>query len=129
MSPFQLSRTLYRIVRGRACVPIIRNLTLLRNAEIRKDRPPLSLRGLAMAALLMTASYADAGEAVQEVNDEQQMGTSIYQGYKANRQIIESSPLYNLLEPIGRDVVRVAQPRYGLPIRIWLIHDPRPNAF
>jgi beta-barrel assembly-enhancing protease len=129
MSPSQLIRTLCRLVPGQTRVPVFLNLILLRHAEVRKELRPRSLRGLAMAAFLMTASYAHAGENVQEVSDEQQMGTSIYQGYKANRQIIESSPLYDLLEPVGRDVVRVAQPRYGLPIRIWLIHDPRPNAF
>ena len=129
MSPSQLIRTLCRLVPGQTRVRIILNLTLLRHAEVRKELRPRSLRGLAMAAFLMTASYAYAEENVQEVSDEQQMGTSIYQGYKANRQIIESSPLYDLLEPVGRDVVRVAQPRYGLPIRIWLIHDHRPNAF
>src|SRR5689334_17258585 len=81
MSPSQLIRTLCRTVPGQTRVRIILNLTLLRHAEARKDLRPRSLRGLAMAALLMTASYAHAGEDVQEVNDEQQMGTSIYQGY------------------------------------------------
>lgn len=86
---------------------------------------------LTIASVLVTqvrAQTAAEGQG-QDANDELQMGASIYQGYKAKRQIVESSPLYDLLEPIGRDIVRVAQPRYEHPIRILLIHDPQPNAF
>lgn len=82
-----------------------------------------------VACVLVTQVRAQTAAEGQDPNDELQMGASIYQGYKAKRQIVESSPLLDLLEPIGRDIVRVAQPRYEHPIRILLIHDPQPNAF
>jgi predicted Zn-dependent protease len=88
-----------------------------------------SLLVVTIAAVLATPPRAQSGTESQEANDGQQAGDSIYQGYKSKRQIVESSPLYALLEPIGRDIVRVAQPRYEHPIRLLLIHDPQPNAF
>jgi hypothetical protein len=78
---------------------------------------------LAVACVLVTQVRAQTAAEGQDANDELQMGASIYQGYKAKRQIVESSPLFDLLEPIGREIVRVAQPRYEHPIRIpkpWL---------
>jgi len=92
--------------------------------------PCRTLLALMIASSLLApgAVRAQAGAQAQ-ASDEQQMGASLYQGYKSKRQIIESSPLYGVLEPLGRDIVRVAQPRYQLPIHMFLIHDPSPNAF
>jgi beta-barrel assembly-enhancing protease len=34
-----------------------------------------------------------------------------------------------VLTPISSEIVRVAQPRYHLPIKVWLVHSAQPNAF
>lgn len=89
----------------------------------------LSLHLLVLIAVVVAPARAQTVTEAQDLDEERQMGASMYEGSKAKRQIIESSPLYDLLEPVGRDIVRVAQPRYGLPIRILLIHDAQPNAY
>jgi Peptidase family M48 len=61
--------------------------------------------------------------------EEQELGTAIYGNLKAQRLIIESSPLYDALTPISSEIVRIAQPRYHLPMKVWLVHSAQPNAF
>jgi beta-barrel assembly-enhancing protease len=60
---------------------------------------------------------------------EQELGEAIYGNLKAQRVIIASSPLYDVLTPISTAIVRVAQPRYYLPMKVWLVHSAQPNAF
>ena len=77
------------------------------------------------------AAYAAAGspsDADTKAN-EQELGKSIYANLKAQRAIIATSPLYDVLTPISSEIVRVAQPRYHLPIKVWLVHNYQPNAF
>jgi len=61
--------------------------------------------------------------------EEQELGAAIYGNLKAQRVIIESSPLQDVLTPISTAIVRVAQPRYHLPMKVWLVHSAQPNAF
>ena len=89
---------------------------------------------LAMLAAIMAAapsarSAASAESEADRKAAEQELGAAIYDNLKAQRVIVESSPLYDALTPISSAIVRVAQPRYYLPMKVWLIHSGQPNAF
>lgn len=60
---------------------------------------------------------------------EKELGASVFDNLKSQRSIIESSPLYDVLNPIANDIVRAAQPRYFLPMKVMLVHSAQPNAF
>ena len=72
---------------------------------------------------------AQPGQQAQSIEEERQLGDSIFQGLKEKREILKSSPLYTILSPIAADIVRAAQPRYPLPIHVYLVHDSQPNAY
>jgi len=89
---------------------------------------------LALAvAITAVPPTAHAGANAESESDaqatEKELGAAIYENLKSQRVIIESSPLYDLVIPISTDIVRMAQPRYYLPIKVWLVHSAQPNAF
>ena len=65
----------------------------------------------------------------QNQDDELQMGQEVFNELKAKGEIIESSPLYDQLNPIAAAITRAAQPRYNHPFKFYLVHEPQPNAF
>ena len=67
--------------------------------------------------------------AVQEQDEEVQMGQEVFNELKAKGEIIESSPLYDQLRPISDEITRAAQPLYGHPFKFYLVHEQQPNAF
>jgi predicted Zn-dependent protease len=48
---------------------------------------------------------------------------------KAKGEIIESSPLYDVLLPVIEPIMKTAQPRYNHPFKVYLVHETQPNAF
>jgi predicted Zn-dependent protease len=90
------------------------------------------LTGLA-SVLLTSVSVSATPPAAQQTDpqlqEEQQLGTETFNELKAKREIITTSPLYDSLKPLASDIARAAQPRYGLPIKFYLVHEPQPNAF
>ncbi len=62
-------------------------------------------------------------------DDEVQVGQEVFNEEKAKTEIIESSPLYDQLNPIADAIIRAAQPRYNHPFKFYLVHEPQPNAF
>jgi len=92
---------------------------------------PLLLIMLA-AHIFPSSSARSATSSASEADikaEEQELGVAIYGNLKAQRVIIQSSPLYDVLTPISTEIVRVAQPRYRLPMKVWLVHSAQPNAF
>ena len=91
------------------------------------------LTGLASGSLAsLHASAAGAAtdqQAEQQLQEEKQLGSESFKELKAKREIIDTSPLYDSLKPLASDITRAAQPRYGLPIKFYLVHEPQPNAF
>ena len=75
------------------------------------------------------APAAGPDDAAESLQQESELGKSMYEELKLKREIIASSPLLTILSPIANEVAQAAQPRYGLPIRILLVHDPQPNAY
>ena len=63
------------------------------------------------------------------LDDERQIGQQVFNELKAKGEIVASSPLYDSLTPIATAITRTVQPRYGLPFRFYLVHEPQPNAF
>src|SRR5215475_10819495 len=62
-------------------------------------------------------------------DDEQQIGREVFNELKMKGEIVSSSPLYDLLNPITAAVTRTAQPRYNHPFKFYLVHEQQPNAF
>jgi len=86
----------------------------------------LSTAVLCLAALLnATPSAAQA----QTQDEEVQLGQEAFKELKARAEIIESSPLYEILKPITDAITRSAQPQYNHPFKFYLVHEPQPNAF
>jgi beta-barrel assembly-enhancing protease len=74
---------------------------------------------------------ATIGNTAQASNqdDEQLMGQQVFDELKAKGEIIESSPLYDVLQPIADAITQAAQPRYNHPFKFYLVHEQQPNAF
>src|SRR6516162_10647002 len=81
---------------------------------------------------LLLASVLCAGQAPvpEPVTDQEtELGLAVYDELKAKAEIVESSPLYDSLQPIAEAISRVAQPRYSHPFKFFLVHETQPNAF
>ena len=61
--------------------------------------------------------------------EEQQLGDQTYQDLKSQGVLVQSSPLYDVLRPIEREITRVIQPQYPYPIHFYIVHNSEPNAF
>src|ERR1700731_2921858 len=78
------------------------------------------LAGSARSPLVAQASNQD---------EEVQMGQEVFNELKAKGEIVESSPLYDVLKPIADAITRSAQPQYNHPFKFYLVHESQPNAF
>jgi len=93
------------------------------------------LRGLAIvfvvtAFLAPAVSAATATKAEPKAEDEElAVGQEFFNQLKAKGEIIESSPLYDVLMPVIEPIMKAAQPRYNHPFKVYLVHEPQPNAF
>jgi predicted Zn-dependent protease len=72
---------------------------------------------------------ATASAPAQQQDEEVKLGQEVFNELKAKGEIIESSPLYDLLNPIADAITRAAQPRYDHPFKFYLVHEEHPNAF
>jgi predicted Zn-dependent protease len=95
-----------------------------------KPLQPSFLNAIAVLCLLVVAIAGGrpAGQG-QGQDDELQMGQEVFNELKAKGEIVESSPLYDQLQPIADAITRVAQPRYNHPFKFYLVHEIQPNAF
>ena len=88
------------------------------------------LMGTAMLLGLLTARNAGPLPSQgQNQDDELQMGQEVFNELKAKGEIVESSPLYDQLQPIADAITRAAQPQYNHPFKFYLVHEAQPNAF
>jgi predicted Zn-dependent protease len=86
------------------------------------------LCAIAVALCLAGARTLSAAQG-QKPDEEMEMGQQVYNQLKAKGEIIQSSPLYDTLNPIADAITRAAQPRYNHPFKFYLVHEPKPNAF
>jgi predicted Zn-dependent protease len=96
------------------------------NALSRLRKPVLY--AIAVALCLAGARTPSAAQG-QKPDEEMQMGQEVFNQLKAKGEIIQSSPLYDTLNPIADAITRAAQPRYNHPFKFYLVHEPQPNAF
>jgi predicted Zn-dependent protease len=90
----------------------------------------LSLAGAALAGLAAMANAGEPRASERQTQDKEvQMGQAVFNELKAKGEIIESSPLYDELLPVVEPILRAAQPRYNHPFKVYLVHEPQPNAF
>ena len=97
-------------------------LELFRKAVFCASAAALFLAGLACVRIPL----ADQG---RNEDEEIKMGQEIFNEFKTNGEIVESSPLYDQLRPIADAISRAAQPQYGHPFKFYLIHEELPDAF
>ncbi len=97
---------------------IMNALTLFRKAVL-----------CAIAAALCLAGATTLAAQGQNQDEEMEMGQEVFNELKAKGEIIESSPLYDTLNPIAEAITRAAQPRYNHPFKFYLVHEAQPNAF
>jgi predicted Zn-dependent protease len=81
------------------------------------------------AALCLAGARTLSAAQGQNQDEELQMGQEVFNQLKAKGEIIESSPLYDTLNPIADAITRAAQPRYNHPFKFYLVHEAQPNAF
>ncbi len=98
-----------------------------------KARERLWARVLVAAALACWVPAANAttsARAAPPAQDEElAVGQEVFNQLKAKGEIIESSPLYDVLLPVIQPIMRAAQPQYSHPFKVYLVHEPQPNAF
>jgi predicted Zn-dependent protease len=95
---------------------------LLRRGLLSTTVAALCLAGLASVRAALAAQEPKPDE-------EQQMGQEVFNELKAKGEIVESSPLYDKLQPIADAITRAAQPQYNHPFKFYLVHETQPNAF
>ena len=83
---------------------------------------------LACVASVATPATPPKTEAPAE-DEELAVGKEIYNELKAKSEIIESSPLYDVLLPVIEPIMKAAQPKYNHPFKVYLVHEAQPNAF
>lgn len=96
---------------------------------IRKSLLSATLAGLCLAGVVIARNPLSAQGSNQDQDEEQQMGQEVFNQLMAKGEIIESSPLYDVLQPIADAITRSAQPRYNHPFKFYLVHEAQPNAF
>jgi len=91
----------------------------------------LTLAGAVLASLLaaLPAQAPAAGEGQPQQDAELAIGREMFNELKAKGEIVESSPLYDVLLPVIEPIMRTAQPRYNHPFKVYLVHEKQPNAF
>ena len=67
--------------------------------------------------------------AAATADDEQQVGQEVFEELKARGEVISASPLYDVLTPVVAPIAKTAQPRYNHPLKFYLVHEAKPNAF
>jgi predicted Zn-dependent protease len=87
-----------------------------------------ALCAIAAALCLAGARTLPAAQG-QDQDEEMEMGQEVFNELKAKGEIIQSSPLYEVLNPITDAITRAAQPRYNHPFKFYLVHEAQPNAF
>src|SRR5215469_1030755 len=81
------------------------------------------------AAMLLPLIAGGTAAAEQPQDEELELGQEAFAELKAKGEIIESSPLYDLLQPIADAISQAAHPKYNHPFKFYLVHEAQPNAF
>ena len=90
----------------------------------------ITLAGAAVVSLLLATNGAITATVQQTAQDgELTIGQETFNELKARSEIIDSSPLYDVLLPVIQPIMQAAQARYNHPFKVYLVHEAQPNAF
>ena len=93
-------------------------------------RPPSWTLAILLTFLAQAALAAAPAQPTAPAEDEELVvGKESFNHLKAKAEIIESSPLYDVLMPVIEPIIKAAQPMYNHPFKVYLVHEPQPNAF
>jgi len=95
--------------------------------RLRRERL-LTVAATLCLAGLVRASIALAAQGPKQ-DRELEMGQKIFDEMRTSGEIVNSSPLYDQLDPIADAISRAAQPRYNHPVKVYLIHEDLPDAY
>jgi len=84
---------------------------------------------LAVALICLAPACYAATPPAASPDDELAVGKEAFDQLKAKGEIIESSPLYDVLLPVIQPIMKAAQPMYPHPFKVYIVHEPQPNAF
>lgn len=84
---------------------------------------------LACPLVVLGPALPAAAQSASDDRIEMQIGQREYGRLKAKGEIIPVSPYYAYLNPIARQIKRVADPQYFHPFTFILVHEAQPNAF
>lgn len=89
-----------------------------------------TLAGAAVVSLMLATNAAIPATVVQTPPDEElTIGQETFNELKARSEIIDSSPLYEVLLPVIQPIMQAAQAQYNHPFKVYLVHEAQPNAF
>jgi len=102
-----------------------------RATDVGGDRSidPSKCRWITSLLLITTLCLAQAPVPEPVTDQETELGLAVFNELRARAEIVESSPLYEIMKPITEAVSRIAQPRYNHPFKFFLVHEAHPNAF
>jgi predicted Zn-dependent protease len=86
------------------------------------------LFGLLAAGAFVIGTLLPA-RADDRTQQEAQIGRQVAAELAKKGEIIKDSPDYAILDPIARQIKRVADPQYDFPFQFILVHEKQPNAF
>jgi len=96
-------------------------------------RSPIRLFALAcalampVAAPALAADPAPAPSASPDV--EAQIGARVYAALQSKGELLTTSPLYTMTDPLTAQIKRVADPQYEHPFRFLIVHEEQSRAF
>lgn len=85
-----------------------------------------------VAALLVFTAIFSATKPVVAASQEQQevrIGEQVFQQLEREGKIVRQSPYYDILDPLGQRIARVADKEYFTPFHFIIVRDEKPNAF
>lgn len=88
-----------------------------------------ALAGAALIFLAPAGNAATPSSTARPEDEELTVGKEMFEQLKAKGEIIESSPLYNVLLPVIEPIMKAAQTKYNHPFKVYLVHEAQPNAF
>ena len=113
--------------------PIVNAQTISDKAKAALLATALVYAGTVDAAVAAQQGGAQPAGQVQKASDDQydepQMGKELFDQLRSEGEIVASSPLYGILEPLAQRITRVVQPQYDYPIHFYVVHEAQPNAF
>src|SRR5690242_9854398 len=108
----------------------VRSPTRRRRMKARTAFRACTLAGTALVSLMLANNAAIPATVEQTPQDDElTISQETFNELKARSEIIDSSPLYDVLLPVIQPIMQAAQAQYNHPFKVYLVHEAQPNAF